>query len=327
MLSADRWYDSRARILPLVNLIAFSFVIIMNVLASLKVINGKDSADVSNKYFTRFTPAGWTFSIWGLIYGALSTFLIGHVVQGLIKGRDNEIYNGKINFLFAINCFFNGIWLILWHFEMMWASAITLTLGILFPLIAIYYRVGINYGNAGRNRTVEKEAWREGRTASYRSEERTVQRWEIMLVYVPFSLYLGWVCVATIANWTCAVVSLNDDSSVKPEDFSVMLSHQAWSAILQTASTILSVGLFMAYRKDCVQPLVQMWALLGIWSRQRTVPNSKLVVVASWINISITFASWLILCAYLIREYRKEQLEFKAQKESRTVDHYLTSEP
>jgi benzodiazapine receptor len=325
MHNESKWRRIGVRAMPIVNIIAFSFMILINVLSSLRVINGKDNAEVSNKYFTRFTPAGWTFSIWGLIYGYISIFLTAHVVQGLIRGRDNELMNRRIGFLFAYSCVCNGIWLVLWSFELLWASAAVMTIGLLLPLVLIYSRVGIRYGKSGQTRLITKEfTWND--SVEYPMDKRPLQRWEYWIIYPTVSLYLGWICVATIANWMACIVSLNKNSEVRSYDFSYGITQQGWSSLFQALSTVLTLGFFMLLRKDFVQPLVQILALLGIFSQQKKIHDSKRVVITSWLSITVLAFAWIGLVIYLLNDYRRRRTERKKFEEERGTRMYFTSE-
>lgn len=82
------------------NLAAFMLVVVLNVLSNALPINGQTMPEISAKYPSLFTPAGFTFSIWGVIYVALLLFVI---YQALPSQRNNETIAG-ISRLFQINC-------------------------------------------------------------------------------------------------------------------------------------------------------------------------------------------------------------------------------
>jgi len=151
----------------LVNVLTFVFALVFNGLASTLPLNGRDTGQISDMYPTLFTPAGYVFSIWGVIYLGL----IALVVYGATK-RGDEVTD-KLGYWFAASSIFNGLWIIAWHYDWLWLS-IVLMLGILGSLIAVYERLGI-----GRTTASGAETW---------------------LVRVPISIYLGWISVATIAN-------------------------------------------------------------------------------------------------------------------------------
>jgi hypothetical protein len=57
--------------LALANGIALIITIFVNYLSNTGALNGNTMKVVSDKYFNYFTPAGFAFSIWGLIYVGL----------------------------------------------------------------------------------------------------------------------------------------------------------------------------------------------------------------------------------------------------------------
>ncbi len=58
------------------NLVAFAIVILLNFLSNALPINGQTMPEISAKYPSLFTPAGFTFAIWGAIYLGLLVFVI-----------------------------------------------------------------------------------------------------------------------------------------------------------------------------------------------------------------------------------------------------------
>ncbi|MFD1142118.1 tryptophan-rich sensory protein [Larkinella insperata] len=143
--------------------------IIMNYLSNALPFGGQTNAQVSNKHFTDFTPAGFAFSIWGVIYLGLLGFA---VYQALPSQRTNPRFRA-IGPLVLLNGLFNSLWLPIFQNEWLFVS-------VLFIAGLLYTLYGINLGlrlNVGQIPAAEK--W---------------------LARVPFGLYFGWVTVATIAN-------------------------------------------------------------------------------------------------------------------------------
>lgn len=143
--------------------IAFIAVIVMNTLANTLPLNGKTTGEISNRLLVLFTPAGYVFSIWSIIYLLLAVWIIGFWVR-LRKGQTPSF---KIALFFILSCVFNISWLLLWHYEF-FAWSIAAMLGYLVALIALY----LQYSNSERSLT---------------------QR-------LPISINMGWISVATIAN-------------------------------------------------------------------------------------------------------------------------------
>ena len=158
------------KILPVLVISAFSFMIYINYLSGAGKINDISAGGVSDKYFTLFTPAGFTFSIWGLIYLFNLFFSIRLFWIGLKENR-NEDFNA-ISKLFILTCLLNISWIYSWHYDKM-AASVLLMLGLLISLILLYQRV---------------------------SEKQYTSIWSYLSSYTPISLYLGWICIATVAN-------------------------------------------------------------------------------------------------------------------------------
>ncbi len=143
--------------------IAFIAVIVMNTLANTLPLNGQTTGEVSNRLLVLFTPAGYVFSIWSIIYLLLAIWIIAFWVR-LKKGQTPS---SKIALYFILSCVANISWLLLWHYEL-FAWSILAMLGYLGALIGLY----LQYENAQISAT-----------------ER-----------LPISINLGWISVATIAN-------------------------------------------------------------------------------------------------------------------------------
>lgn len=214
------------------NVVALVIVITVNALADTLPIAGTTTGQVADKYASLFTPAGFTFSIWGLIYIALTAFVI---YQALPAQRSNEPL-ARISNYFKISCAANVLWLITWHLEWL-VPSLMLMLVLLWSLVAIYHALEMVDPGAG-----------------------AATMW---LVQVPFSLYLGWISVATIANASAVQAALywND----------LGFDAVAWTLIkLALAGAI--AGVVSLRKNDLVFPLVVAWAAFGIAAVQTGTP-------------------------------------------------------
>jgi len=208
------------------NIAAFIFVLGINGLANGLPIGGQTTGEISAKYPSLFTPAGFTFSIWGLIYLGLLVYV---VYQALPAQRDNEQL-AKISLPFKLNCVANGLWIFAWHNDLLILSLI-LMLGILLTLVQIFRGLDAEVG---------------------------------LIVKFPFSLYTGWITVATIANISAAQTGfdLND----------VGLSAIQWTWLkLAVAGAIGAI--VIAHTRNVVYVLVVAWAAFGIYSKQAATPE------------------------------------------------------
>lgn len=202
---------------------ALSFVIMVtvNALANTLPINNQTTGGVSDAYGNLFAPAGLTFAIWGLIY----LLLFGYTIyQFVAKGKENLIK--KINVFFIISSLANTAWIFAWHYDQILISVLLMAV-ILICLIMI--------ANALRK---EKFSLTEG-----------------PLISAPFSVYFGWITVATIANFTVLLVSLNWNG--------FGLSPVIWTTIILIVGALIGTvrGL---YDQKIAYMLVLVWAYLGI---------------------------------------------------------------
>jgi len=162
----------------MINLLAVIVTIGVNGLANALPLNGQTTGEISDRFQVYFVPAGYVFSIWGLIYLGFTAFA---VYQALPAQRDNPRLQ-RIGYLFALSCLANIAWLFLWHYEIFLLTLVAMV-ALLLLLVAIYLRLDINRVRVNR-----------------------AERW---LVHIPFSIYLGWITVATIANVTSVLDYLN----------------------------------------------------------------------------------------------------------------------
>jgi hypothetical protein len=153
------------RIAPLV---AVTTVIAINAAATLLPLNGYSTGELSDLNPTGFTPAGYAFSIWSLIYTGLIAFAISQLVGSEVTRRRGD----RIRGLVIANSLANVSWIFCWHYRQVALSFVAMIV-ILATLIAIYISL----------RRTPATGWR--------------QR---LLVDAPFSLYLGWISAATLLN-------------------------------------------------------------------------------------------------------------------------------
>ena len=214
--------------LKILNGAALVVVLVVNYLANALPINGIDTGTISNKYYNEFAPAGLTFSIWGVIY----SLIIGLIVWQFVNV--NEIKNKAIQQLsiyFIANCLLNAAWLFSWHYEL-FALSIVLMLGILYTLVQL-------------NRIESKEI-----------ASNLPQKW---LLQSAFGIYLGWICIATIANITTFLVSIQFNKFGLTDTF--------WTGTVIGVGSITAAMLVVRY-KNLYIGLAVIWALIGIVIRQ-----------------------------------------------------------
>jgi benzodiazapine receptor len=247
-------------LLKATNIIAFVLTVIVNSLAgSTTLIGGKTTADISNLYPTLITPAGYVFAIWGVIYILLGIFVVYQALPSE-KGRE---YQNKISWLFILSSLLNVIWLFLWQNEILSLSVVVMFL-LLVSLIVIYLRL-----NIGKSTTSLREK---------------------LAVHLPFSVYLGWITIASIANVAAFLVSIGWDG------FGISL--ETWAILIIIVSLLITLTV-VTMRKDIAYALVIVWALLGIAANQSGNPN-----IVSTTEASVVIAV-VALIAVVIRNRLK----------------------
>lgn len=209
------------QILVLVSVLATLFI---NGLASYLPLNGMTPGEISDQFEVYFVPAGYVFSIWGVIYLGLIAF---GIYQILPSQTDAEGLGG-IRWLFIGTSIANILWLFLWHYaQFVWSIFVMLALLVL--LILIYERL-----------------W-QGRAMASKTE-----RW---VLHLPFQIYLGWITVATIANAT-AVLDFIGWSGWG-------ISDALWAVVMLGIATLIG-GMVIVRRRDPAYGLVLVWAFVGI---------------------------------------------------------------
>ena len=210
------------------NVAALLLTLVMNALASLLPLAGRTTGEVSDRFPVLFVPAGYVFSIWGLIYLGLIAFAI---YQALPAQRDNPRLR-RIGYLFVASCLFNSLWLVAWH-NLQITLSLLLMVGLLLSLIALYLRLQPS------------------------DSAPVIERWTID---GPFSLYLGWLTVATVANTTAALYNAGWGGWGLPDAL--------WGVITVIAALIIAL-LMLKRERNVVFVLVVVWALIGIFVRQQ----------------------------------------------------------
>ncbi len=210
------------------NAIAYVFMVVMNGLATTLPLNGRTTAEISDSFANTFAPAGYVFSIWGVIYSALMAF----VGYSFTRPGRASIAVDRIGWLFVINAVANGVWIVFWHYGM-FPATMAMTVVLLGTLCAIALRIGTPA------------------TAATRAD-----RW---FVHLPFAIYLGWVSVATIAN--AAVMFLDLGWNGEP------LTPEAWTLALIAIATGIG-AVMVVRRGEIAFAGVLIWAFVGIAVKQ-----------------------------------------------------------
>lgn len=214
------------------NCAAFALVIVVNVLSNTLPINGQSMPEISAKYPSLFTPAGFTFSIWGVIYLALMAFVI---YQSLPSQRNNETIAG-ISRLFQVNCVANASWLVAWHYDLLNLSLLIM-LVLLITLVLIYRALLARIARASMA--------------------------QHLVLHLPFSLYTGWITLATIANISAVQTGNGWDN--------IGLTAISWTLLKLAVAGAIGATMVLRFG-DAVFVLVVAWAAYGIAVMQSETP-------------------------------------------------------
>lgn len=227
--------------------IAATFIVIfVNYLSAVGYINEKTPANISDKYPTLLTPAGYAFAVWSLIYLGLAVF---SVYQALPSQTENARFR-RIRFLYILNCAANCVWIFLWHREMIWAALI-----VIFVLLGTLALINSRM----QNKRDAAETW---------------------MARVPFGLYFGWVTVATVLNFTVALVSSGVKTSAS--------GTTALASILVAATTILAI-LIRLKLSTAAYALAVAWAFTAIAVKHGS--ETMLVICAAFGVIALLIAA------------------------------------
>lgn len=223
-------------LIKILSAILFAVMIYVNYLANSLPINGMTTGAVSNAYPNLFAPAGLTFSIWGVIY-----LLLGIVSVMFFFDGNKEILQ-KVSWFFIISSALNAMWIFAWHHQKFGLSVIIMLL-LLTSLIIINQRLGNN------------------QTSVFKAA---------------FGIYLGWICIATIANITVWLVSLNWSA--------FGMSQEIWTIILISVGLIITIVAVFRFNNPFIAASV-IWAFIGIAIKQHG--NSNAIFIAAIVAAAV----------------------------------------
>jgi hypothetical protein len=225
-------------------IISILLTIVVNTLANALPLNGQNTGEISDSFEVYFTPAGYVFSIWGLIYLGLIAFAI---FQALPAQRENPRLRA-IGWWVVIGSLANSAWIFLWHYEFFPLTLVAM-LALLASLIITYLKLGV--------------------------KRVQVPMAEKLAVQLPFSIYLGWITVATVANATALLDYLGWNARG--------ISEVTWMWIILAA--VLVIALLMNFtRRDIAYALVILWAVAGIAVKHTAVSG---VALPAWITFGV----------------------------------------
>ena len=255
--------------------ITFLCMVAVNAAADIIPINGVTTGEVSEKYKNLFTPAGFTFAIWGLIYFMLllyTLYSLGFFHRG--KNIDGSLLN-EIGLYFSISSVANIGWILAWHY-------FNIPLSMLLMVIILVCLIIINS----------------------EINKFPLTKREQFFLSLPFSIYFGWITVATIANASALLVSLNwNGFGLLPE---------VWTVIILFVGA--AIGLVTEIiNKDIAYGLTLIWGYTGIlvnhvWGRGYDREYPQIIISAA---ICIAFFTIITVFIIFIRNSRSNILNKK----------------
>jgi hypothetical protein len=222
------------------NILSVVLAITINILASALPLNGQNTGEISDRFQVYFVPAGYVFSIWFIIFVGWVAFAI---YQALPTQKESPRLR-KLGYLFALSGLFNAAWLFCWHYNQFGLSVLVMLI-LLGLLIASYLKLNVGRTSAGN-----------------------IEKWN---VDIPFSIYLGWITVATVSNITSYLNFINwTGFGITPP---------AWAVIMLVVACLL--GLLMTLsRRDSGYAFVLVWSFAGIAQKQA---DTALVADSAWV--------------------------------------------
>jgi cell division protein FtsW (lipid II flippase) len=209
------------------NVLAYVVTVVVNGLAVALPLNGNTTAELSDRFPVLVTPADYVFGIWTVIYILLGAFTVYQALPSVRQDADLR----AIGYLPVAAAALNTSWIVLWHFEV-FAATVPVMLALLATLILIHQRLRGVRTNGG------------------------AKRW---LVGLPFSVYLGWITIATIANISQMLYGAGFRGGP--------LSEEVWAVIVLAVGVALAAAMLLR-EADWAYALVIVWAYVGIAAKQ-----------------------------------------------------------
>ena len=249
--------NNRFPLLALANLFGFAAMVTVNYLANSLPLNGKTPGQLSDQYVTLFVPAGLTFSIWGVIYLALTAWVL-LPVAGLLNPKLRATTPPSVEntgWLFFLTCILNIAWLFAWHWQHLWLSVAAMV-SLLTTLLVL------------------NENIRNGRAK--------VNAFEKQVAHTAFGLYQGWITVALIANVTALFVASGWQGFGIPEP--------TWAILMIATGAGLAVFMVLS-RNMMFHGLAVAWALLGIYIKRTDVGDAEPVAYAALTGMALVLVA------------------------------------
>ncbi|WP_400070849.1 tryptophan-rich sensory protein [Zobellia russellii] len=244
-----------AKTYSILNLFSVIVVILVNYVSQAFRLNGTTIGEISAKYDNLFTPAGYAFSIWGIIFLSLIGYSIFQVKRAFFSKKESDFIN-QTEYWFFIANMLNAAWVLAFVFDYTGLSVLIM-LGILFSLIKIILNTNM-------------------------------ERWDapieiITFTWWPICIYSGWIAVATIANISAYLTKLGWSGG--------SFSEKVWTLILLGIAT--AINLTITWKRNMREfALVAVWAFIAIFVRHQE--NYQLIAYSALFASVILFVSSMI---------------------------------
>ena len=238
------------KILALANPLALVLTVSVNYFCNAGLLNGNTMKTISDRYYNHFTPAGYAFSIWGLIYLGLFGFVVYTGIQ-IKKDSTKAAIVSSIGWWFVVSCLANALWVIAWLSDYTGLSVVIM-MCLLYSLVKIIV-----------NTRMELDAH---------------PLKEYLFIYWPFALYSGWVSVALIANVSAYFTKVNWTG--------LGISNANWAILMIFTAGLLNI--IMIYTRNLREyGAVGIWALFAISVSNKNAADGTYIVYACYIVIAL----------------------------------------
>ncbi|WIA36226.1 hypothetical protein OEZ86_007560 [Tetradesmus obliquus] len=247
-------------VLRVSNVVSYFLFILINTLAN-KGYFGPTNADVSKQYRTPLTPAGWAFSIWGVIFALQGA---GAIYAALPMGYRSPAKRA------AVNTIGYG-WQLTWLFECLWL--------VLFPRqtlpVFIVCAFLLFAGLASIATTCARVYRVNGSMAAVRGTAPVAQETPsskavlYALYFLPTSINTAWLSVASCLGMT--VLAASQDTGLATQN--------VLAALL--AALVSGIGVYILLQHgDLAYAATLIWALSAVLDAQRGELVRMLAVLA-----------------------------------------------
>ncbi len=250
-------------------LVALLAMLTVNALSSILPINGVTPKEVSDRYPNLFVPAPLTFAIWGVIYILVIAYTLYQF--GLFRKRGeavNETLLNRTAIVFTVTSILNLSWVLAWHYGLLTVSFLLL---VLFLLTMIDMRLIIH----AQEPLSVKEKW---------------------FVRLPFSVYFGWVTIATIAGATALLVGSGFGG--------LGLSESVWTMLILVIGAAIGIATALRFR-DIPYLLVFVWAYSNILSNHLSPAGFAGQYTGVIATLGVTLAAFVAVIVILIIKQAK----------------------